>query len=101
MGKNIRRYQGNDYPFRATITFNGETSLTGKTVTMSFKIGNNAKHTLSGTITDEAKGKVMFIPTVASVEDVGVGVYDIDVNDGTYTATYLSEDIEILEGVPG
>ena len=99
MSDNIRRFVGNDYLFKATISKNGDFSLVGMTVTMSFKIGNGDVHTLAGNIINAAEGKVEFTPTEASVADVGVGQYEIKVNDGSYDITYVVEDIEFLQGV--
>ncbi len=99
MAEIIRRYVGNDYPIKATISKNGDFSLTDKTVIMTFKIGNGTLRVLPGTITDVNAGKVWFYPTAESVADVGVGVYKIDVNDGSYDTTYLKDDIEFLAGV--
>lgn len=99
MADNIQRYVGNDLPFFATISKDGDFSLAGMTVTMSFKIGNGAVHTLDGTITDSVNGKVSFIPTVASVADKGLGNYEIKVHDGTYETTYVYEEIEFIQGV--
>ena len=99
MGKNIRRYQGNNYPFKATISKSGDFSLVGMTVEMVFKIGNNVTHTLAGTVVDAAAGKVEFIPTPESVAEAGVGFYDINVDDGTYSITYQHDDIELLKRV--
>ena len=99
MADNIRRYQNNTHPFKATINKDGDYSLAGMTVEMVFKIGNNPTHNLAGDIQDEANGVVWFVPTVASVADKGVGQYEINVDDGTYEVTYLSDDIEILKRV--
>ena len=99
MSDNIRRFVGNDYLFKATISKDGDFSLAGMTVTMSFRIGKGSVHTLDGTITNSTEGKVTFEPTPESVADVGVGQYEIKVNDGTYSTTYVVEDIEFLKGV--
>ncbi len=99
MAGNIRRFVGNDYPFKATISKDGDFSLAGKTVTMSFQIGNGLVHTLVGNITDSINGKVEFVPTADSVSTEGVGKYEIKVDDGTYETTYVVEDIEFIAGV--
>ena len=99
MAENIRRFVGNDLPFRATISKDDDFNITGKTVTMSFKIGNHTVHTLPGTITNGVEGKVEFIPTSESIADEGVGKYEIKVDDGTYEVTYAYENIEFILGV--
>ncbi len=99
MGDNIRRYRGNNNPIGITVTHNGDTSLVGYTIVMKIKIGKGVVYELPGTITDSAAGKVKFYPTTESVASVGVGDYEILVNDGTYDVTYLKDDFEILQDV--
>lgn len=99
MSNAIQRYQYNDHPFKATISRNGDFSLSGKTVVMAIQIGNGTLHTMQGTITDSAQGKVEFLPTAEMVGTEGVGDYYINVNDGTYEVTYESGSIEFLKGV--
>ena len=99
MAENIMRYVGNEHKFKATISKNGDFSLIGKTVKMSFQVGTKTVHTLAGTITDAAAGKVEFTPTTVSVADEGVGSYEIKVNDGTVDVTYAFENIEFIKGV--
>ena len=99
MADNIRRFVGNDLPFKATISKDGDFNIAGTTVTMSFQIGNNATHSLLGNIQDAAAGTVWFMPTAAAVADKGVGKYEIKVDDGTYEVTYAFENIEFIQGV--
>ena len=99
MAENIRRFVGNDLPFRATISKDGDFNITGKTITMSFQLGSGPVYTLPGNITDGASGKVSFPPTPESIANKGVGHYEIKVDDGSYEVTYAYERIEFIMGV--
>ena len=95
----LERFKGDTYPIEATLTRDGTWSLSGSTVKMSFEFDDAITHTFTGTITDYGTKTVEFVPTAAAVASARHGMFDIQVDDGTYIATHIRGTVRILEDV--
>ena len=95
----LERFRGDTFPIEATLTRDGTWSLSGSTVEMSFRFDDDVVHTFTGTITDLANKVVEFEPSVASVASNRQGVFDIQVDDGTYIATHVRGTVRVLDDV--
>ena len=95
----LKRYRGDTYPVNSTLSKNGNKNTTGITFQMSTQIADGTIYTVDGTITDAVNGIVDFPLTTAAVATAGVGVYDIEGNDGTYIYTYEKGVFTLLDDV--
>lgn len=95
----ITRYRGDDYPLRAILGKNGVFDVTGFTFKMSSRIESQAIFTSDGSVIDIENGIVEFPWPAGSIDTAGVGVYDIQGNDGTYTYTYDKGVFTLLDDV--
>lgn len=91
------RYRGDTYPVSAILSKNGDTDITGFIVKLSTQITGHSMYTSVGTITNAALGYVDFMLDPLAVATAGKGVYDIQVDDGTYIYTYEKGEFELLE----
>jgi len=89
----IRR--GDTYPIAYTLTRNGDWTLVGSTVEMSFEFDDEVVHTFVGSVTDYDNKIVEFEPTLAAVADIRCGKFDIQVDDGAYKATHITGTVDI------
>ncbi len=94
----IRR--GDTYPIAYTLTRNGDWTLVGSTVEMSFEFDDAVVHTFVGTVTDDDYGPdgdkiVEFEPTLAAVASIRCGKFDIQVDDGAFKATHITGTVDI------
>lgn len=95
----LERFRGDTFPIEATLTRDGTWTLVGSTVKMSFKFDDGVTHTFTGTVTDYPNKIVEFVPTASAVGTARVGVFDIQVDDGTYVATHVRGTVRILQEV--
>lgn len=94
----IRR--GDTYPIAYKLSRDGDWTLIGSTVEMSFEFDDAVVHTFVGTVTDDDYGEdgdkiVEFEPTLASVVDIRTGRFDIQVDDGAYKATHITGTVDV------
>ena len=95
----IERFRGDTYPVEFTLSRDGDWTLSGSTVEMSFEFDDAVIYTFLGSVTSEVDKTVSFEPTVAAIDTVRDGVYDIQVDDGTYVTTHAKGVVSILQDV--
>ena len=94
----LERYRGDTFPIEATLSRNGTWTLVGA-VKMTFKFDDDVLHTFDGTIVSSTDHIVTFIPTAEAIETVRSGIFDIQVNDGSYIYTHLKGTVDIIGDV--
>ena len=95
----IERFRGDTYPVEFTLSRDGDWTLSGSTVEMSFKFDDDVVHTFLGTITSEVDKTVSFEPTTDAISTVRDGVYDIQVDDSAYITTHAKGIVTIADDV--
>lgn len=93
----LKRYRGDTYPVAAILSKNGDTDITGFVVKLSTQITGQALYTSTGIITNGPLGYVEFDLDPLAIATAGTGVYDIQVDDGTYIYTYEKGEFELLD----
>ena len=93
----ITRYRGDTYPVTLKAAPNGNPDITGHTFKMSMQIASGTIYEVAGTITSAPNGEVEFVPNPTAIAVAGIGVYDIEGNDGTYTYTLEKGVLTILD----
>ena len=92
--------RGDNYPIGYTLTRNGDWTLVGSTVKMSFTFDDAVVHTFNGSLIDDGDGTgdkiVSFEPSVASVAEIRCGKFDIQVDDGAYVATHITGTVDVV-----
>jgi len=101
MAEILQIHRGDNYPIAYKLSRNGDWTLVGSTVEMSFEFEDEVVHTFTGTVTDDDYGPdgdkiVEFEPTSASVADIRCGKFDIQVDDGSYKATHIAGTVDIV-----
>lgn len=95
----LTRYRGDTYPVSTTLSKNGSTDVTGSTFKMSTQINDGTIYTVDGVIENALMGLVSFPLDTNATSVSGVGVYDIQGNDGTYIYTYDKGVFTLLDDV--
>lgn len=95
----IEIFRGDTFPLKWTLSRNGNWSLVGSTVKMSFKFDDDVVHTFVGTVLDYNTKEVEFTPTSEAVGTVRSGVFDIQVHDGVNPLTHKKGVVVIKEDV--
>ena len=95
----LERFRGDTYPVEATLTRDGDWTLDGSVVKMTFEFNDKIEHTFIGTVTDLVNHIVEFEPTGDAVNKVRQGRFDIQVDDGFYVATHISGQVHIVNDV--
>lgn len=95
----IEIFRGDTFPLKWTLSRNGDWSLQGSTVKMSFRFDDDVVHTFEGNIIDYNKKIVEFTPTAEAVETVRSGDFDIQVNDGVHPLTHKKGIVVIKQDV--
>ncbi len=93
----LQRFRGDTYPIEATLSRDGDWTLTGSTVKLTFIFDDEVVHSFTGTILDEDTKSVEFEPTASAVDTVRQGRFDIQVDDGVYVATHIEGVIDIIQ----
>ena len=95
----LTRYRGDTYPVSTKLSKNGSTDVTGSTFQMSTQIADGTVYTANGVIENALLGIVNFPLQSLAIDTAGIGVYDIQGNDGTYDYTYEKGVFTLLEDV--
>tara|TARA_R110000772_G_scaffold5454_9_gene19558 strand:- start:1090 stop:1398 length:309 start_codon:yes stop_codon:yes gene_type:complete len=95
--KLLTYYRGDTRPIEAKLTRDGDWTLTGSTVKMTFIFDDAIVHTVVGTVIDEDAKLVEFEPIAAAVATVRQGTFDICVDDGVYVATHIDGIVMITQ----
>lgn len=95
----LRYYRGDTRPIEAILSRDGNWSLLGSSIKLTFIFDDNVVHSAIGTLVDDDTKLVEFEPIPASVATVRQGVFDISVDDGDYVATHLDGIVQITQDV--
>ena len=98
----LKRHRGDTFPVEATLTRNSAWTATGSNIKLTFKFEDGDEYSFTGTVvsdTDPLNKDVLFEPTEVAVASVRNGIYDIQVDDGSYIATHLKGTLKIINDV--
>lgn len=95
----LTRFRGDTYPVLTKLGLNGDPDVTGYTFRMSTQIDNGVVYTVDGVISDASNGIVTFELDLTGIDLPGVGVYDIEGNDGSYVYTFDKGVFTLLDDV--
>lgn len=95
----LQYYRGDTRPIEATLSRDGDWTLIGSTIKMTFIFDDDVVHTMTGTLMDDDTKLVQFEPISAAVATIRQGVFDISVDDGTYLATHIDGIVMIKQDV--
>ena len=94
----IKRFRGDTYPLIVTLKENG-VAVDLSTATVRMTIGLATPVTIVANITDAAGGVAQFDFDQTHVGTAGRFSYDIEVQDGGYTTTYVKDMFELIDDV--
>lgn len=94
----IKRYRGDTYPLIVAIKENKvPVDLSKSTVTMTIDVLPPVR--ITGNVTEPLDGKVRFNFDERSVGKAGKFNYNIQVNDGNYTTTYVKALFVLMKDI--
>ena len=101
--ENIVWKRGDNFPIDVILKRDKEWTLVGSVIDMTIEFKDGIKHKLTGTLKNDALANneklVSFVPITSAIETIRRGIYDVQVNDGTYKATHLEGVFDVKKDV--